>query len=340
MRNLLVTLLVLVGASLSIMSIKALGLASSGSLDPRDVLTYTLLLALRQLPVVLCISLLIAIVSGLTRLSNDSEIIILNITGWGPFETLKTVLKFSMPIVFSIFLLSIFIWPIGSKALKDIRETFQTKAQHEKTKPGVFTSNKAKTQILFVGSNSQTKLEDVFIYKVIPDGYSFTKSESGLIETLNQETWAVLDEGETIRIKNDSQSVMRTHFTSHHTKLEEKQSIDYSEIEANNMSTYELIINPTPKNLSELSWRVGLILAAFNLSIAAMLFPASNQRLGKSGNFIFALLTFTLYMNLIILGQRYIQTQRFGFFEYNTALHLSFFALLIFAINRKQKKLT
>lgn len=340
MRNLFVTLLVLIGASLSIMSIKALGMATSGSLDPGDVFIYTMLLALRQLPVVLCISLLIAIVSALSRLANDSEIVILNTTGWGPTDTLKTVIRFAAPIVITIFLLAIFIWPIGSKALKNVRESFEAKAQHEKTKPGVFTTNKAKTQVLFVGNNSDKNIEDVFIFKNEADGYSFTKSESGKIETTNDEPWATLNMGSTVRINNKNNTISTTSFQSNHTKLKDKENVTHSEDEPNNKSTYELINTPTPQNLSELSWRVGLVLSSLNLAIAAILFPASNQRLGKSGNYIFALLTFTLYMNLIILGQRYIQTQRVGFIQYNIGLHLSFFLILLFAIRRKQRTLT
>lgn len=340
MRNLFVSLLVLVGASLSIMSIKALTMVTSGSLDPRDVFLYTMLLALRQLPVVLCISLLIAIVSALSRLANDSEIVILNTTGWGPYDTLKTVIKFSTPVISTIFILSIFIWPLGSKALKDIRESFESKAQHEKAKPGVFTANKSKDQIIFVGNDSDKSIHDIFIFKKEANGYSFTKSDSGSLESRTDETWAHLDSGSTIRIQEDKNTISATDFKSNHTKLKSKTSESSSEEEPNNKSTYQLITEPSPKNLSELSWRIGLVLSALNLSIAAILFPATNQRMGKSGNFIFALLTFTLYMNLIILGQRYIQTQRAGFLEYNLALHGTFFIALIFAVQRKQSKLS
>lgn len=335
-RNFIVALLVLTGASLSIMTIKALEMTSSGTLDPKDVLTYSLLLALRQLPIILCISLLISIVSGLSRLGNDSEMIVLNTTGWGPVNTLTSVLKFSLPITACVFLLAIFIWPIGSQSLQDIRDSFSSKAEHEKVTPGVFTSNKSKNQIVFVGVNSDTDLHDIFLYKQGLNNNNFTKSESGRIVSIESTPWIFIDKGNSVKITNNDNTYTITNFSSAKFELAAKHDLYSHENQPNIKSTLDLINNPSPPNLSELSWRIGLIIASFNLSLAGILFPTSNQRLGKSGNFIFALFTFIVYMNLIILGQRYIQTNKFSFLEYNAMLHLTFFTIAALCISRLQ----
>lgn len=339
MRNFVVTLLILLGTSLSIMSIKALGMASSGTLDAKDVVIYSLLLALRQLPIILCISLLISIVSGLSRLGNDSEMVILSASGWGPVNTLLPVLKYSAPIIVCIFLLAIFVWPIGSQSLQDLRDYFSSKAEYQKVQPGVFSSSKTKNQVIFAGVNSGTDLQDIFLFKSTHENSTITKSESGKIVSIDSNPWVLFDAGNTTKITNDGNKISFSEFNSSGTQLENNSKIDIRDIESNRKSTYELITNQTPKNLSELSWRVGLIVASFNFALAGILFPTNNQRLGKSGNFILALLTFILYMNLIILGQRYIQTGRFGFLEYNIALHFSFFVIVCIGITRRQYSL-
>lgn len=336
MRNFVVTLLILIGTSLSIMSIKALGMASSGALDSKDVVIYSLLLALRQLPIILCISLLISIVSGLSRLGNDSEMVILSTSGWGPVNTLIPVLKFSTPIIGCIFLLAIFVWPIGSQSLQELKDFFSSKPEYQKVQPGVFSESKNKNKVIFAGVNSGTDLQDIFLFKSELESSSVTKSESGKIVSLDSNTWILFNSGSTIKITNDGNSLSVTDFASSGAQLESNSKIEDHEIESNRMSTYELITKPTPRNLSELSWRIGLIIASFNFALAGILFPTNNQRLGKSGNFILALLTFILYMNLIILGQRYIQTNRFGFIEYNLVLHLSFFIVICLGITKRQ----
>jgi len=335
-RNFLVTLLILIGTSLSIMSIKALGMASSGSLDTKDVVIYSMLLALRQLPIILSISLLISIVSGLTRLGNDSEMVILNTSGWSPFNILVSVLKFSAPIIGCIFLLAIFVWPIGSQSLQELRDYYSSKAEYQKVQPGVFSSGKNNNKILFVGVNSGAELEDIFLFKSELESSAVTKSELGGISLFESNPWILLDSGSTIKFSNTDTSVSITEFGSSGTQLQSNSKGEIHDIESNRKSTYELITTPTSKNLSELSWRVGLIVASFNLALAGILFPTNNQRLGKSGNFILALLTFILYMNLIILGQRFIQTNKFGFIQYNLMLHLSFSAIVCLGIARRQ----
>lgn len=339
MRNFVVTLLILIGTSLSIMSIKALGMASSGAIDAKDVVIYSLLLALRQLPIILCISLLISIVSGLSRLGNDSEMVILSTSGWGPVNTLLPVMKYSAPIIGSIFLLAIFVWPIGSQSLQELRDYFSSKAEYQKVQPGVFSSSKSKNQVIFAGVNSGSDLQDIFLFKNEFDSSTITKSESGKIISIDSNPWVLFDSGNTIKTKDNGEKLSITEFRSSGTQLENNSKVEIRDIESNRKSTYELITIPTPKNLSELSWRIGLVIASFNFALAGILFPTNNQRLGKSGNFILALLTFILYMNLIILGQRYIQTNKFGFIEYNMALHLSFFSLICLGIVRRQYSL-
>jgi lipopolysaccharide export system permease protein len=334
-RNFVATLLVLIAVSLSVMSIKALSLATSGELDAKDVLIYTLLLGIRQLPVVLCISLMISIISCLSRLGNDSELVILSTSGWSPFDTLLAIVKFSLPIVASIFFLAIFVWPIGSQSLQSTKESFKAVPEYNKAKPGTFITSKSQNKTWFAKTDANGHLSDIFLYKILENGHITTKSNTGDLIKKEGEDWIVTKSGSSTKINTTSEDISVTTFQSSEVNLAEKSNASASDSAPNTKSTYELITIPTPANLSELSWRIGLVISAFNLSIVAILFSSTNKRLGKSGNFILGLLIFILYMNLIILGQRYIQTGKFGFFQYNLTLHLSFFFLIAISIYRK-----
>lgn len=78
---------------------------------------------------------------------------------------------------------------------------------------------------------------------------------------------------------------------------------------------------PLPVHLGELSWRLGLALAALNLVVIALAVSAVNPRAGRSTNLVFALFTFVVYYNLINLGQSWIAAGRVQALPYLLLLH-------------------
>ncbi|MHB8948149.1 MAG: LptF/LptG family permease, partial [Rhodoferax sp.] len=93
--------------------------------------------------------------------------------------------------------------------------------------------------------------------------------------------------------------------------------------------TRALFENRTLPNLAELSWRLGLILAAVNLVIIGIAVSSANPRVGRSANLVFALFAFVLYYNLLSLGQSWIASGKFGFGAFLATLHGS---ALVFGI--------
>ena len=78
-----------------------------------------------------------------------------------------------------------------------------------------------------------------------------------------------------------------------------------------------------------MGWRLGLALACVNLVLIALTVSGANPRAGRSGNLIFALLTFIVYYNLISLGQTWIAGGRIGMGAYLLILHGGAFALAV-----------
>jgi lipopolysaccharide export system permease protein len=72
----------------------------------------------------------------------------------------------------------------------------------------------------------------------------------------------------------------------------------------------ELVRNPTPRNLGELTWRLGLFLGAANLLLLAIGLAATNPRRASNWNLLFALLAFVVYYNLINLTQAWVASGR------------------------------
>ena len=69
----------------------------------------------------------------------------------------------------------------------------------------------------------------------------------------------------------------------------------------------------TPRNLAELSWRIGLPLSALILSLLAIPLSFVNPRAGRSMNLVLALLIYMSYNNLLSIVQASIAQSRLDF---------------------------
>jgi lipopolysaccharide export system permease protein len=76
------------------------------------------------------------------------------------------------------------------------------------------------------------------------------------------------------------------------------------------LTTFELLREPTPRNLAELSFRVGLPTATLILSLLAIPLSFVNPRAGRSLNLVLALLIYMTYSNLISITQASIAQSR------------------------------
>jgi lipopolysaccharide export system permease protein len=86
-------------------------------------------------------------------------------------------------------------------------------------------------------------------------------------------------------------------------------------------STLALAMEPTPANLGELGWRLGLALAALNFVLIAITVSSANPRAGRSGNLVFALFAFVVYFNLLNLGQSWVSNGQVRFATLLLVLH-------------------
>jgi len=77
--------------------------------------------------------------------------------------------------------------------------------------------------------------------------------------------------------------------------------------------TINLLRDPVPANLAELSWRLGLPAAALILSLLAIPLSFVNPRAGRSMNLLLALLIYMAYNNLLSITQASIAQSRVSF---------------------------
>ena len=92
------TLIVLVTVVMTMTLIRTLGLASRGSFNPSDVLLVMGYTVLAYMPTLLTLGLFIAIISTLSRMYRDSEMVIWLSSGQGLFAVVRPLLHFAWPV--------------------------------------------------------------------------------------------------------------------------------------------------------------------------------------------------------------------------------------------------
>ena len=159
------------------------------------------------------------------------------------------------------------------------------------------------------------------------DGSEFvTSAKSASVQTVDGERFAVLQQGQRVENELATQTLKLTHFDTYQMLLQESPAAQTT-LRARALSVPALLANPTPVNMGELAWRIGLPLAALNLALLGLAITKFNPRAGKSASLVLALVTFVVYYNLITVGQSWVASGRISMPALIVLMHGGIFAL-------------
>ncbi len=316
------TLVVLVTIVMTIMLIRTLGQASQGSVNPSEVglvMGYTML---GHLPTVLTMSLFIACVGTLSRNYLESEMVIWLVSGKGLRSFLTPMLRFAWPMLLCIGLLVLLVWPWSNQQISELKERFERRGDLERVSPGQFQESANGLRVFFVDKESLDNQEgkNVFISSTDHGKQAMTSSKAGHIELINEDRFLILDVGQRVEQTIGEAEIKISEFKVYGTRI--GQDVKAAAIiPAKATNTLQLIQQPTPQNLGELAWRIGMAMAAWNFVVIALAITSANHRVGRGGNLALALFIFVVYYNFINLGQSWISAGKVQFGPYLMALH-------------------
>ena len=328
-RNFLATLVVILTIVMTIMLIRTLGQASRGSVNPAEVLLIMGFSVTSQLATVLALSLFIAIIATLSRIYSDSEMVIWLSAGRSLFSFVPVLLRFSWPVLLAISLLAVFAWPWSNQQILDLKDRYQQRNDVERVAPGRFQESSGGRRVFFIDKDSpdQTTGTNVFISSREDDLESTTTARQGRIEWRKNERYLALAEGEQWLNQPSSGELRWTRFAHFDILIDADAQQGSSRQSTRHTNTLDLIREPSPVNLGELSWRLGAGLCALNFTLLALPMSAVNPRRGRSYQFAVAMLAFIVYYNLLNLGQNWVSHGRFGLLSWMLILHGGVFAV-------------
>jgi lipopolysaccharide export system permease protein len=328
-RTFAATLMVILTIALTNMLIRTIGQAAGGSVAPQDVVLVLGYFSLAYLPMMLSLSLFVAVVLVLGRMYRDQEMAVWFASGVGLGRFVRPLFGMATPVLVVIGLLLAWVWPWVNAQSVEVRERYQQRSDLSRVAPGVFQTSADGRRVFFVERDEADpqRARNVFILTQSGNVESVTSARSGQLETVDGERWLVLDSGQRSETDLATGEHQTASFNRYRVLVDDSRARQASARPPFATRTLDLLRNPTPANQGELAWRLGLWLASANLLMLALGLSAINPRRATNWNLLFSLLGFVVYTNLVNLSKSWVTNEKLSLGWALVLLHAS--ALLL-----------
>lgn len=313
--------------------IRLLGQAAGGRIASEAVVALLGFAALNYLPVLLSLTLFIAILLSLARVYRDSEMAIWFSSGVALTAWVRPVLRFALPVVLAIAVLVLFLSPWALTKRAEYQKRMDQRDDVARVSPGAFKESSRGDRVFFVesitGEDGADRVKNIFINSMQHGRLGVMAASQGHTEVAeNGDKFLVLSQGRRYEGTAGAAEYRVMEFDRYAMRIESKESRGVEKT-AKTLTTWELLRDQTPANRGELLWRIGVPLSALTLALLAIPLSFVNPRAGRTNNLIFALLTFMVYSNLLSVSQAWVAQGRLSFEIGVWVVHVLMFAALI-----------
>jgi lipopolysaccharide export system permease protein len=222
-----------------------------------------------------------------------------------------------------IALLALVVWPWANQQTQELKDRYGKRGDLERVAPGQFRESAGRNRVFFIDKDTPdaATATNVFISSIERNLQIITSARSGRLESVGETRYLMLSNGQRLERSLDEKTLKISEFDSYGTKVgsDVAASTDATPLRAR--PTLKLVMEPSPQNLGELAWRIGLLFAGINFVLLALTLSNVNPRVGRSANLLLALFAFVVYFNLLNLGQNWIGSGRVGMGAFMLALH-------------------
>ena len=313
---------------MTLMLIRTLGLASEGQFDPESLYLALGYSAVGRMPTILAIALFIAVISAMSRMYQDSEMVIWHNSGVGLLSFIAPVFRFAWPVLLSVAALQWFVWPWSNQQLDELKVRFESRGDLERVAPGQFRESASGEQVFFMDKDAAAGVDgnNIFVSSNTAKSSSVIAAQSAVIVNRDGGQYVELIKGQQLTKTKDGQSTRITDFERHGTRTDDEVALGATQTSRSTPS-WDLLQSASPHARGELTWRIGMALASVNFVLLALAAAKVNTRSSRGMNLAFALLTSQVYLNLLSLGQGWVVTQKVSALALTVGLHGSVFAL-------------
>ena len=317
--------------------IRLLGQAAGGILASGAVVALLGFGAINYLPVLLSLTLFIAVLMTLSRSYRDSEMIVWFSCGRPLTAWVRPVLTFAVPIVLVIAALSMFLSPWALSRSAEYRQKMENRDDVSSVSPGTFKESATADRVFFVEeiAGAEGRVKNVFVSSLQHGRLGVMAAAQGRQQTMpNGDRFLVLENGRRYEGTPGQADYRVMQFARYSLRVETREAHGVAET-PKSLPLWDLMKTPTSPNLGELLWRLGIPLAALNLALLAIPLSFVNPRAGRTNNLIFALLAYMIYSNLISVSQAWVSQGRVSFEIGVWLVHVVMLALLLLLFSRR-----
>jgi len=296
---------VLIAIMLTNLLIKLLGKAAIGDVPPEAVFGLIAFGILTYLPVLLGIAVFIAVLLALTRSYRDSEMPVWFSSGLSLAAWIPPVLQFALPVAMICALLSFAVSPWALAQSAEYQRLLASRDEVSNVTPGVFVESKNADRVFFVDKLSERDdvVNNVFVQSTQNNRIGVMVAQKGFVETAaNGDRFIVLMNGRRYEGTPGTLDYRTVDFQRYALRIEPREAQRQAP-RTSAMPTLDLLAERKPEQVAELHWRLGLPLAVLIMGLIAIPLSFVNPRSGRSWNLMFAVLTYTLYYQLLSIFQ-------------------------------------
>lgn len=311
--------------------IRLLSQAAGGKLVSEAVVALLGFGALTHLPILLSLTVFIAVLMTISRSYRDSEMSVWFASGLPLTAWVKPVLKFAAPLVAAIAVLSLLLSPWAQSKSIEYRQRMETRDDVARVSPGAFKESASGERVFFVeaASGEEGSVKNIFISSMQHGRLGVMMSTHGYTESMpNGDRFVVLVNGRRYEGTPGSPEYRVMEFERYAVRIETKEARGIEQT-TKSLPTWALLQGPGNAGKGELLWRIGLPLAAFNLALLAIPLSFVNPRAGRTNNLVLALLTYMFYSNLVSVCQAWVAQGRLRFETGWWLVHVVMFVVLI-----------
>ncbi|WP_071058229.1 LPS export ABC transporter permease LptF [Pelistega sp. MC2] len=326
---------------LSVLLVRLLGQAAEGIIGADIVVAISAFSSITALPIILIVSLFIAILTTISRNYREQEMFVWFSSGISLLNWIRPVLRVGLPVAILIAILTVVSSPWAYRQIEEYRQRYAQRSDLSKVTMGQFLETAQGQKVFFIepSSNPDYETGKVFARDMTKKGVISIINADHAKFSRNEETgerFIELEKGSRYDATLNSPEFKISTFDHLKMRIENEKKMSESQIRASSLNQLKarplekLIADNNKKSDSQLMWRFSLPLAALNLALLAIPLGAVNPRLGKSGNVIIAAIVGLLYMNILNMMRGWIAAGKIGLWTGLVSVNGGVLLLVIF----------
>ncbi|MBI2276870.1 MAG: LPS export ABC transporter permease LptF [Dechloromonas sp.] len=289
--------------------------AAGGHIAPEAVASLLGFAALNFMPILLSLTLFVSILLSLSRAYRDSEMVVWFSCGQPLTAWMRPVLRFALPVVIAIAVLSGFLSPWANFNTAEYKQKLSARSELSQVSPGSFREAKRGQRVFFVEAmaDDASQVGNVFVATIQEGKLGVVMSDAGHQETsANGDRFVVLEKGRRYEVEPGTPEFKVMEFERYRVRTEDGVAKP-AERSPNRLPITELVFEDSNQARGELLWRIGMPVSALILALLAIPLSYVNPRAGRSVNMLIAILIYAIYSNLISVSQAWVAQGKLSF---------------------------